>query len=459
MSEQGIEFTPPISTLEIGEKKLHLTIVGKSEASPEHPNHNEDSFFILGRKAVGVFDGVGGMESGEKAATDACNFILEKLKTIQEPSFLSDVLTEANAKLAENYERSGTTASIVFLEGDKPTVVNVGDSRVYHLKIREGKLSQITLDDNQIRKMYPDEQKARAMQLKLNNTTNLGALSEQELMLFSKRNVITQCLGSGEIAPRIYTIENFAPGDIILVCTDGISDNLTDLQIQEILLHHQNSPQDAVNHLIEKAEEISKLGKERNPRSKKDDMTAVVIKAEESESKQKAGPGETVRESLSKQEKEEQRTLQAGDIVRVQRSSGKIEEGWKIIAIDEQRNKAVVVSPDYQLQKTIPLEKLLRLNHASPSDIPNAENFPELFCILKQIGGLSGTQKFYTPEELEKIINDVIAGNVAGIRGVTRTAGLRETVIRLLSKQTEQKAGLRETVRRLFSKQKKKVRV
>ena len=433
MSEQGIEFTPPIPTPEIGEKNLHLTIVGRSEASPEHPNHNEDSFFILGRKAVGVFDGIGGMESGEKAATDACNFIFEKLKTIQEPRLLSDVLTEANAKLAEKYERSGTTASIVFLEGDKPTVVNVGDSRVYHLKISEGKLSQITLDDNLIRERYSNEKASREIQAKLNNTTNLKDLSEQELNLFLKRNKITQYLGMGEITPRVYTIENFAPGDIILVCTDGISDNLTDRQIQKILLDNKDNPQNAVESLIEKAKSISNEGKTNNPRSKKDDMTAVVIKAEESELKQKAGLRETVRESLSKQEKE-QRTLKAGDKVRVQRSNGDIEEEWKIIAIDDQSNKAVVVSPDDRLQKTIPLEKLLRLNHALPSDIPNVENFQELFCILKQIGGLSGTQKFYTPEELEKIINDVIAGN-AEIREVTRTAGLRETVIRLLSKQ------------------------
>ena len=89
----------------------------------------------------------------------------------------------------------GTTASVVYIweggSGERKAIVgNVGDSRVYLL--RNGRLKQITLDDNCVRLTIPNKKQARLLQSKLNNITDpQSQLTDSEQMLFNSLNKMT----------------------------------------------------------------------------------------------------------------------------------------------------------------------------------------------------------------------------------------------------------------------------
>lgn len=110
-------------------------------------------------------------------------------------------------------------------------------------------------------------------QAKFNNITNPQTqLTEKERELFKSRHILYQDLGRQTVEPRIHTVD-MQPGDRILVCTDGISDNLTDNELKAILNRNKNN-QTAVDELIESSLAISRSGQ---PRAKRDDMSAVII--------------------------------------------------------------------------------------------------------------------------------------------------------------------------------------
>lgn len=109
----------------------------------------------------------------------------------------------------------------------------------------------------------------------------------QEEAYYKNRNAITNCLGS-EIKKDVGRFNNttncsgFAAevGDIIILTTDGIHDNLTRPQIEEIIsraVERRASSRQIVRDLILHARAVAEAGKEENPRAKQDDMTAVVI--------------------------------------------------------------------------------------------------------------------------------------------------------------------------------------
>ena len=262
-------------------------IYGASVASEKHSGKNEDAAFILGKRAVGIIDGMGGVAGGERAAQLAKNSLCQSLEQMNSSLSLPDsengvrqALVDANRVVFQQGQAEknimGATGSVLYIwEGSKreryAIVGNVGDSRVYIL--RNNILQQITLDDNAVRKNTANEQEARELQWKLNNTIDpKKQLTPMEQILFGKRNEIVQRLGISSIEPRINTIKLLAL-DKLLVCSDGISDNLTDIEIQEIM-EKSKTDKDIVDKLIS---ESKKRSSSNHPRAKPDDMTAIVV--------------------------------------------------------------------------------------------------------------------------------------------------------------------------------------
>ena len=401
---------------------------GESAMNAKHPEHpNEDAFFTDSQSgAFGVFDGVGGHASGKIASTETKRYIAERMKNIpneftlqQAEAAVTSILQGANEVLYQSGQRENeerfTTASVVYIwEGDtgerKAIIGNVGDSRVYLQ--RGGTLEQITYDDNELRTYTENETQGRQLQAKMNNVADPEAeLSENERILFKYRHTITQAIGFQSVEPRISVVD-IGENDLILACSDGLSDNLADKEIEQRLRAHTDN-QATVKTLIQDARARS-LDKE-HPRRKPDDTTAVIVEC-----------------------KKKNIEFKIGAMVRVQReSSGPIEEGWKIEGVNSTKNTITVVREidGGKLEKHFSRAKLERINKpATVADIKTAENFVQLLDTLSRVQGLQGTGEtgeYYTSKELVTAVTEVVQ-NGAPITNVTRTGGLREKVIDIL---------------------------
>ena len=232
---------------------------------------------------------MGGHTAGEVASTTARDFIFNHIEGLISPDMtipevqclfvdLARQTSEAldlKSDLNPQYIGMGTTMSLVKIhqdeEGKFAVVLNIGDSRVYKLS-KDGTLEQISSDDNLLSEendISPEEKKI--MTKHLDEAKNLEDLSEEEELFFRKRQVISQCLPKVKHYFPSKTKVNM--GDKILITSDGIHDNLTYTEIQETLTG-SGSDEDLARELVQRA---IKRSHEKTMRSKKDDMTAMVI--------------------------------------------------------------------------------------------------------------------------------------------------------------------------------------
>ncbi|MDR0851141.1 MAG: Stp1/IreP family PP2C-type Ser/Thr phosphatase [Clostridiales Family XIII bacterium] len=201
---------------------------------------NEDALLLLPKENLfAVADGVGGQNCGDFASRKAVNGIEEFLyanpvdnagalegkyrKNWFKSYFLrcfqkinNDILGAA----ARDPQKKGmaTTAVVCYIENGKDLyVTNIGDSRAYI--IRDEEISQLTEDHTFV-----------------NSLINSGALTKSEARTHPKKNVITRALGvEYNIEPDFY-LYNLDPGDLVILCTDGLSGELSDAEICGIAL-------------------------------------------------------------------------------------------------------------------------------------------------------------------------------------------------------------------------------
>ena len=295
----------PVSTA--SQEHLPFTIVGYSLPCERHPERNEDSFLIKAHTGlIAVFDGVGGSVAGDIASQAARRATLtgwkgalgqiHKQQNVRR--FLKDcdkvdlcTLLRHLIELADETIRTegvreagtddlATTVAIAALchKPDKNefnmVYAHVGDSRVYLL--REGEpLQRMTVDDGLLGKLIENEIISEEDSRRIDQAMHIEDLTDAELSYFRLRGGITQALG-GPLPPEIHIDEiPIALGDRILLCTDGIHDNLTDLEIEAIL---RKSPRNAAaRQLVEYALLRSREEREITIRAKPDDITAIVL--------------------------------------------------------------------------------------------------------------------------------------------------------------------------------------
>lgn len=206
---------------------------------------NQDSSLI--NKDLGLFivaDGMGGHSGGEVASSMAVETVEE---IVLQPDILKksprEVLTlayeEASRRIfdkaaTERPELSGmgTTMVIAYIRGKNIYIGNVGDSRCYLFK--KPYLWQITEDHSL-----------------LNEQVRAGLVNEEQIANFVGRNVITRSVGyERDVHPDVIERE-ILPGELYLICSDGLSSLVPDRRISEIL--NQNPPQKVVQPLVEQA--------------------------------------------------------------------------------------------------------------------------------------------------------------------------------------------------------------
>ena len=286
---------------------LPFTIVGYSLPCERHPEHNEDSFFIKEHTGlIAVFDGVGGSVAGDIASQAARRATLTGWKSAlaqihkqqNMQRFLQDrdkvdlcTLLQHLIELADETIRTdgvreagtddlATTVAMAALchRPDKNefnmVYAHVGDSRVYLLR-GDNPLQRMTIDDGLLVKLIENEIISEEDSRRIDQAMRIEDLTDAELSYFRLRGGITQALG-GPLPPEIHIDEiPIAVGDRILLCTDGIHDNLTDLEIEGIL---RKSPRNAAaRRLVEHALLRSREERDLTIRAKPDDMTAIVL--------------------------------------------------------------------------------------------------------------------------------------------------------------------------------------
>jgi protein phosphatase len=211
---------------------LHYTAAAASDRGRKRPS-NEDAFgFSVEHGVYLVCDGMGGAAAGEIASSLAVDEMLRLLDrpTADEnglhaapmPMLAEAAIFAANeaifSRSQRNYKLSGMGTTLVGLlvEKSRVWVLNVGDSRCYRL--RDRCLEQITLDHSLV------EEQVR-----------LGRMTRSEALRSPLRNVITRALGTqSRVTPDIFELEP-EPGDLFLLCSDGLTRELTDSLIETLL--------------------------------------------------------------------------------------------------------------------------------------------------------------------------------------------------------------------------------
>ena len=217
--------------------------------------------------AFAVCDGMGGAKAGEYASRIA----VDKITTLLPRSFqqsatglnagFSDVLTElytqvhrALAYLGSSYEECHgmeTTMSLCWFAPGWMYFGHVGDSRIYYLSARDGTLQQLSQDDTYVGWLFRN-----------------GKINEREARTHPRRNVLQKSLGGSSqfVDPQLGAV-GCEPGDMFLICSDGLTDGLYDHHIMDVLRAPDSTTVNPARRLVE--DSVAGSGR--------DNTTAMVI--------------------------------------------------------------------------------------------------------------------------------------------------------------------------------------
>ena len=208
------------------------TDVGKVRAS------NQDAVIVSGL-LCGVADGMGGHRGGETASTGARDRLIDLLDGRDpDPTVLNQAIRSVNRRLYlqqledENLSGMGTTLTVLWIGPESVYIGHVGDSRAYRL--RDGEFRQITEDHSLVMEMV-----------------RAGVLTREQADAHPMKNVITRAVGTEEgIEVDLMAVVR-KPGDIWLVCSDGLHGLVSDDDMKQIL--EDSAPEKAADLLLQAA--------------------------------------------------------------------------------------------------------------------------------------------------------------------------------------------------------------
>ena len=202
--------------------------------------NNEDSAYA-GPHLLILADGMGGHAAGEVAS----QLMVEHVSQLDiDPgsddmrSMLATAADEANRSIARRIKKSpetdgmGTTLTTLLFNGTEFGLCHVGDSRGY--RMRDGNLERITTDDTYVQSLV-----------------DRGELDPEDISTHPQRSMILKAYNGRVVEPTLKTLDA-RPGDRIMLCSDGLSDPVTDSTI-ETTLSSEGTPEGAVKQLIELA--------------------------------------------------------------------------------------------------------------------------------------------------------------------------------------------------------------
>lgn len=203
-------------------------------------SENEDSLFVRAPIFV-VADGMGGAQAGEVASKAAADSFDRDLPEGPPEQFLRETIEEANRRIHElaraDSSRAGMgttiTAAIVDAQAEEVGIGHVGDSRAYRL--RRGRLERLTRDHSLVEEMR-----------------RKGQITDAQAEDHPQRSIITRALGpEPEVEVDLQTVPA-APGDVFLLCSDGLTTMISEERIAEVLAA-TGSMREAVRTLVDEA--------------------------------------------------------------------------------------------------------------------------------------------------------------------------------------------------------------
>lgn len=236
-------------------KTFSITDIGKKRKlnqdyvyTSEKPVGNLPNVFI-------VADGMGGHNAGDYASKYTVETIVKEIESsfeVNPEKILGKAIETANERVIElskeneNLEGMGTTVVVATCMGKYLRVANVGDSRLY---VIGDEITQITKDHSLVEEMI-----------------RMGGIDREEARNHPDKNIITRAIGATEDVKIDFFNVELKQGDIILMCSDGLTNMLEDEEIRMIL----NGQRD----IVEKAEELVKAA---NNNGGKDNIAVVLI--------------------------------------------------------------------------------------------------------------------------------------------------------------------------------------
>lgn len=213
-------------------------------AALSHPGrrrrHNEDSY-VLEPPLFAVADGMGGAKAGEIASSLAAAAVQESaVDGATGEARVAALIEEANRRVFRraNEDRAvsgmGTTMTVALVEDERVAIGHVGDSRAY--LIREGRLEQLTDDHSLVAELVRS-----------------GKLTPEEAEAHPQRSVITRALGTeSEVDVDTFSV-HATPGDLFLLCSDGLTVMVDDDTILEAVEQHRSNLDEAAKALVNAA--------------------------------------------------------------------------------------------------------------------------------------------------------------------------------------------------------------
>lgn len=224
---------------------------------------NQDAFAVRemkdGTVIAIVCDGMGGVNGGEEASAMTVDTVIDIIASKYDGEMTKDALetlldesiSKANELVKREADRNeskrgmGTTAVVAVAKNDEVTVAFVGDSRAY------------IISQEDIRMITHDHSFVQAM-------VDMGQITEEEAKIHPHRNIITRAVGSEDTVAVDINTAKLSQGEIVLICTDGLSGSVEAEQMAQII---RNDMENCAELLIEAA--INGGGS--------DNITAVVL--------------------------------------------------------------------------------------------------------------------------------------------------------------------------------------
>lgn len=226
-----------------------MKMTGKTDVGRVRSN-NQDNFGIVetGKYMLGVVcDGMGGAAGGSTASSMACKafseYVSEKIneKTPERrfERMLKDAVEKANsavyneAKRNKELEGMGTTLCAILTDGKKIWAVSIGDSRIYMFSEKD--IYQISHDHSYVQILVDS-----------------GAITKEESRSHPNKNIITRAIGTAESIECDTFVMDF-DGKGYLLCSDGLTNYLTDAELNELFRQYCEQPEELVSHYIDSA--------------------------------------------------------------------------------------------------------------------------------------------------------------------------------------------------------------
>ncbi len=250
-----------------------LEVINLSDTGRKRP-HNEDS--CVSDTSIGlavIADGMGGYKSGEVASAIAVMRILldvrNGLKSLRrdpprdgelsaEAELVRQAINEANtgiyhtAQTEPQCQGMGTTVVAILFHDDKVVIAHVGDSRLY--RMRSNNFQQLTIDHSLIQELI-----------------DRGFFTPEEAAENTPKNLVTRALGiDAQVQVDVHE-EPVQPGDIYLLCTDGLNDMVADEEIRLTLSKYSAN-------LVAAAHELIRLA---NQNGGKDNISVILARPRE----------------------------------------------------------------------------------------------------------------------------------------------------------------------------------